>query len=143
MDEVDGMSSGDIGGNQTLMKIIKDTQNPIFCICNDRYNQKLRSLAGICFDIRFQKPTNREVADRLARICNKEGILFDLTTLEMLSEGANSDIRQALNLLQMQTKKSKSLESNTFLETSGFKKDNSVSLNIFEVSILFHNILSK
>ena len=38
MDEVDGMSSGDIGGNASLIKIIKETKNPIFCVCNDRYS---------------------------------------------------------------------------------------------------------
>lgn len=56
MDEVDGMSSGDIGGNQALIKIIKETKNPIFCVCNDRYSQKLRSLSNSCFDVRFYKP---------------------------------------------------------------------------------------
>ena len=33
MDEVDGMSSGDRGGIQELIKVIKTTKTPIICIC--------------------------------------------------------------------------------------------------------------
>ena len=38
MDEVDGMSSGDMGGNAALIEAIKITRSPIICICNDRMN---------------------------------------------------------------------------------------------------------
>ena len=44
MDEVDGMSGGDRGGIQDLMATIASSKIPIICICNDKYNQKLRSL---------------------------------------------------------------------------------------------------
>lgn len=56
MDEVDGMSSGDRGGNAALIDAIKTTNVPIICICNDRMNPKVRSLANYCYDIKFQKP---------------------------------------------------------------------------------------
>ena len=36
MDEVDGMSNGDRGGIQELIRVIKTTKTPIICICNDR-----------------------------------------------------------------------------------------------------------
>ena len=36
MDEVDGMSSGDKGGNKVLIDAIKATKVPIICVCNDR-----------------------------------------------------------------------------------------------------------
>lgn len=35
MDEVDGMSSGDRGGNAAIIQILKKTKMPIICICND------------------------------------------------------------------------------------------------------------
>jgi hypothetical protein len=44
MDEVDGMSGGDRGGVADLMATIARSKIPIICICNDKYNQKLRSL---------------------------------------------------------------------------------------------------
>lgn len=55
MDEVDGMSSGDRGGMAELIQLIKKTQTPFICICNDRSNQKVRSLVNYCKDIRFKR----------------------------------------------------------------------------------------
>ncbi len=56
MDEVDGMSAGDRGGNKVLIDSIKETKIPIICVCNDRQHPKIRSLANYCYDIRFHKP---------------------------------------------------------------------------------------
>lgn len=61
MDEVDGMSSGDRGGNQELIKKIDNTKTPIICICNDRQHQKVRTLANHCYDIEFSKPTAKQI----------------------------------------------------------------------------------
>jgi replication factor C subunit 1 len=53
MDEVDGMSGNeDRGGIQELITLIKKSRVPIICICNDRNHQKIRSLAGYCFDLK-------------------------------------------------------------------------------------------
>ena len=41
MDEVDGMSSGDRGGMQQLIKIVKESRCPIIAICNDRMSPKV------------------------------------------------------------------------------------------------------
>ncbi len=61
MDEVDGMSAGDRGGNAAVIEVIKKTQVPIICICNDRGSQKIRSLAGHCYDLKFAKPMKQQV----------------------------------------------------------------------------------
>ena len=45
----------DRGGNAILIENIKQTKIPIFCICNDRQSQKVRSLANHCYDIKFQR----------------------------------------------------------------------------------------
>ena len=45
MDEVDGMSSGDFGGNAELIALIKRTTTPVICVCNDRQKDSVRSLA--------------------------------------------------------------------------------------------------
>ena len=44
MDEVDGMSSGDRGGVQELIRIIQATKVPIICCCNDETAEKVRAL---------------------------------------------------------------------------------------------------
>lgn len=134
MDEVDGMSSGDVGGNQVLIKIIRETKNPIFCVCNDRFNQKLKSLAGVCFDVRFEKPSPVEIATRLLGICNQENIQTNKETLQLLTESVNMDIRQSLNLLQMYSKKSRKIEFSLLQnQMAAIKKDDQVAMNIFDV----------
>ena len=56
MDEVDGISgNNDRGGMPALIKIIKNSRIPIICICNDRQNQKIRSLASHCYDLKFSR----------------------------------------------------------------------------------------
>lgn len=54
MDEVDGMSGGDRGGVNDLIKAIKRTKVPIIAICNDRYHQKLRSLRNSCMELEYR-----------------------------------------------------------------------------------------
>lgn len=54
MDEVDGMSAGDRGGVPDLIQTIKSAKLPIICICNDKYNQKLKSLRNSCLELDFR-----------------------------------------------------------------------------------------
>ena len=58
MDEVDGMSGGDRGGVTDLIQTIHRSKVPIICICNDKYNQKLRSLRNhtVELDYRCEPP---------------------------------------------------------------------------------------
>ena len=101
MDEVDGMSSGDRGGMAQLITLIKRARMPVVCICNDRQDQKVRSLANHCLDLRFTRPGSIQVANVLKRVAASEGYDVDFATLERIAEAAQCDIRQTLNLLQM------------------------------------------
>jgi len=100
MDECDGMAGGDAGGMQALMNMIKITKNPIICICNDRQDQAVRSLAGVCLDIKFKRPDNAVVAKRMKAILESEGHRADGPALEAIVEAAGNDIRQVLNQVQ-------------------------------------------
>jgi len=101
MDEVDGMSSGDRGGNQELIRIIKMTKRPIICICNDRSKASIRSLANSCYDLKFMRPTKTSVAKRLAFIAAQEGIPAEINALEHLVDTSGNDIRQTVHMMQM------------------------------------------
>lgn len=62
MDEVDGMAGNeDRGGLQELINLIKSTDVPIICICNDRNNPKMRTLANYIYDLRFSKPRLEQI----------------------------------------------------------------------------------
>lgn len=73
MDEVDGMAGNeDRGGMQELIALIKTTNVPIICMCNDRNHQKVRSLANHCFDLRFVRPRIEQIKVKF----NKKLFLF-------------------------------------------------------------------
>ncbi|CAG7854799.1 Replication factor C subunit 1 Short=Replication factor C1 [Serendipita indica DSM 11827] len=99
MDEVDGMSAGDRGGVVALKALIKKTQVPIICIANDGQAQKLKPLMGIAASIHFTKPTAAQIKSRIASICYKEKLNIPPNVIEQLIAGAQSDIRQVLNML--------------------------------------------
>ncbi len=65
MDEIDGMSSGDRGGIAEVIRALHTAKIPFICVCNDRYSQKLKSLANHCLDLRF-----RRYASTRRRQCN-------------------------------------------------------------------------
>ena len=142
MDEVDGMSSGDRGGNQVLINAIKKTKAPIICICNDRQDQKVRSLANHCYDIKFQKPQRPNVVKRLREIAQREGLIVDNSSLDYLCESFGNDIRQMVNYLQLHSKRSKSLN---YEDTKGsfFKanKDRSVMINNFDAAKMILGVI--
>ena len=101
MDEVDGMSGGDRGGVQELITCIKLSKIPIICICNDRYNQKLKSLTGYTQDMPFSRPTKPQILNRMLKIATDEGIVMSSAAMEALIETTNNDIRLIINQLQM------------------------------------------
>ena len=53
------MSSGDRGGNKELIALIKKTQIPVICICNDRQKNSVKTLANYCEDVRFSRPSGK------------------------------------------------------------------------------------
>ena len=101
MDEVDGMSGGDRGGVQELIACIKISKIPIICICNDKYNQKLKSLQNYTMDLPFVKPTKVQILKRMLKIAQDEGITMSEAAMEALIETCSNDIRQIINQLQM------------------------------------------
>ena len=58
----------DRGGVQELIAVIKSSRVPFICICNDRQHQKIRSLAGHCFDLRLRRPGKQAIAKRAVEV---------------------------------------------------------------------------
>lgn len=102
MDEVDGISGNqDRGGLVELVSIIKKTNVPIICICNDRMNRKIQTLSNYCYDLRFQKPRIDQIKGYCSTIACRENLKIEPQILSELIIGADQDIRQVINRLQM------------------------------------------
>ncbi|KAF8164745.1 replication factor RFC1 C terminal domain-containing protein [Crassisporium funariophilum] len=99
MDEVDGMSAGDRGGVGALNVMIRKSKIPIICIANDRQAQKLKPLMSTTFSLPFHKPQAQAVRSRILTIAFKEKMKIPANVIDQLVTGAQSDIRQVLNML--------------------------------------------
>jgi DNA polymerase III delta prime subunit len=73
MDEIDGMNSGDKGGINALIKVIRPKKtkkqrledislNPIICISNYHVDKKIKELIKVCNVVELKKPTPTQVS---------------------------------------------------------------------------------
>ena len=76
MDEIDGMNSGDKGGINTLIKLIRPkktkkqkkeetTMIPIVCIGNYHIDKKIKEMIKICSTIELKSPTEKQIKNML------------------------------------------------------------------------------
>jgi DNA polymerase III delta prime subunit len=72
MDEIDGMNSGDKGGINSLIKIVRPkktkkqkleevTMNPIICIGNYHVDKKIKELMKVCEVVELKTPTKEQI----------------------------------------------------------------------------------
>lgn len=101
MDEVDGLSSGDAGGDTALVSVIQTSMIPIICICNDKFASSLRILKPHCHVIDVYKPTPRDISTRLQHIVEREHVTVSPNDVYDIAAAADGDMRQAITLLQM------------------------------------------
>jgi replication factor C subunit 1 len=79
MDEIDGMNSGDKGGINSLIKLIRPkktkkqkleeyTNNPIICIGNYHIDKKIKDLMKVCNTIELKIPTKGQIIEIIKMI---------------------------------------------------------------------------
>lgn len=72
MDEIDGMNSGDKGGINSLIKVVRPkktrrqkteeyTSNPIVCLSNFHVDKKIRELMKVCHAFSLDSPTDDQI----------------------------------------------------------------------------------
>ncbi|KAF5269164.1 hypothetical protein FQR65_LT02464 [Abscondita terminalis] len=122
MDEVDGMAGNeDRGGVQELIALIKNSNIPVICMCNDRNHPKIRSLSNYCFDLRFARPKLEQIKGAMMSVCFKEGVKINSETLTEIINSAGMDIRQILTHLSLWT-----ADENGNEDIKGPKKDSPI-----------------
>lgn len=129
MDEIDGMTS-DKGGIPELTNVIKRATIPVICICNDRSNPKIRTLASYCLDLKFRKLEARQILPRIKYILEKEGKQVPDGLMNELLLVSGGDIRYILNTLQNLVLR-RTLSSS---QAEGFIKKNSMK-SVFDIAV--------
>jgi len=100
MDEIDGMASGDKGGINALIKLIrpkktkkqkldKSSLNPIICIGNTRFDKKIKELMKVCNVIQIFSPSKESLKNYL-----KQNTSLSEDIISYLSEFINGDLRK-------------------------------------------------
>lgn len=99
MDEVDGMSGGDRGGVGAINALIKKTQVPLICICNDRRNPKMTPLHSTTYNMTFSRPTTQAIRSRMLSIAFREKMQIPAEVMDQLITAAQNDLRLVTNML--------------------------------------------
>jgi len=114
IDEADSFGESDRGGIAEIIKIIRESANPIILIANDAYDQKLRSLRGYCDLIRIRKIPVNLIERRLDEIALKEKMKIDRETIRKIALNSEGDIRSAINDLKSFNETPRDKEENIF-----------------------------
>jgi hypothetical protein len=101
--DVDGVA--DYGFISLIIECIKESEVPIICICDNRYDLNIKPILSFCVDMKLTPPSYEEVYPLLYKIIVEEKIKINKKELFKLYEESNGDIRYMLNTLQLFIKK--------------------------------------
>lgn len=119
MDEIDGMNSGDKGGINSLITLIRNKKtkrqktesispNPIFCISTKEIDKKIGELMKVCNTYEISNPSTDQISNiikiRMPLINNIENIL----------QLVQCDLRKLENIFNIYTKTPDLLHSSSF-----------------------------
>ena len=119
--DIDG--GGDYGFISSLFECIKESEIPVICICDNRYDQSIKPILNYCFDIKLIKPPFADIYRLLYKVVIGEQIRMKESELKSLYEESNGDIRFMLNTLQLNVKsnkinKTKNIQSTNIFDTT-------------------------
>jgi replication factor C subunit 1 len=121
--DIDCGGGCDYGFIATLSECIKETQIPIICICDDRYNQNIKPIIHFCLDFKLMKPPFEDIYNKLIhKIVTAENINISKNCVENLYNQSNGDIRFILNSLQLGCNNrdtGKNIQSLNIFDTAG------------------------
>ena len=100
LDEADNMHGNrDRGGSGAIIKLIKNTSQPIILIVNNFYKLDI-SLRSMCKPLKFNKVNNSVIVKLLENICSKENIDVNDKVIKHIVQTCNGDVRAAINDLE-------------------------------------------
>lgn len=112
MDEIDGMNSGDKGGINTLIKLIRPkktkkqkleeiTMNPIVCIGNYHIDKKIKELMKVCYTFELKTPTHNQMDSIIRTIIPN----IDISIKDKIIDFVQGDLRKLNNIYSIYNNK--------------------------------------
>ncbi len=122
MDEIDGMNSGDKGGINSLIKIIRPkktkkqkseelTMNPIICIGNYHIDKKITELMKVCHVIELKAPTPNQMTDIITQLIPN----LDINVKTNVTQFIQGDLRKLVTIYNLYKSK-ESLLNNDIIQ---------------------------
>ena len=100
LDEADNLhGTADRGGAAAMLKLVRDTRQPVLLIANEYYEIE-KPLRDAIKGIQFRSVRSTTIAQALREICRAEAVECDPDALMMIAERAGGDMRSAINDLQ-------------------------------------------
>lgn len=111
MDEIDGMNSGDKGGINSLIKLIRPkktkkqkleycTMMPIICIGNYNIDKKIKELMKVCHVFELKTPNKEQIIKIINLLINN----IDEKIINMLTEFIQGDLRKLKTIYSLYQK---------------------------------------
>ena len=108
MDEIDGMNSGDKGGINSLIKLIRPkktkkqkledvTLNPIICIGNYHIDKKIKELMKVCHTIELKNPKKVEIKTIITKLMPS----LEDNLIENISVFVQGDLRKLKSIIDI------------------------------------------
>ncbi len=108
MDEIDSMNSGDKGGINALIKLIRpkktkkqklevNTNNPIICIGSYLIDKKIKELMKVCFCVELENPTQIQTISMLKEVIPD----IDEEIIPSVLEYINNDFRRLRTVIKL------------------------------------------
>ena len=108
MDEIDGMNSGDKGGINSLIKLIRPkktkkqkledvTLNPIICIGNYHIDKKIKELMKVCHTIELKNPKKTEIKTIVTKLMPS----LEDNLIENISVFVQGDLRKLKSIVNI------------------------------------------
>ena len=100
LDEADNLhGTADRGGAAAMLKLVRDTRQPVLLIANEYYEIE-KPLRDAIKGIQFRSVRSTTIAQALREICKAEGVACDPDALMLIAERAGGDMRSGINDLQ-------------------------------------------
>jgi len=154
MDEIDGMNSGDKGGINSLIKLIRPKKTkkqkkedismvPIICIGNYHIDKKIIEMIKASIQIELKTPTDSEILE----ICNILMSDIDIGILNNIVKYVKGDLRKVENIYNLYNNNGGLMENRlvtTIFQSKTFNEDTKdITKNILlnDYNISDHNLI--
>jgi len=108
MDEIDGMNSGDKGGINTLIKLIRPKKTkkqklenismiPIICIGNYHIDKKIKEMMKVCTTIELKTPTSEQISQLVKMLMPQ----LDVSLFENMIKYISGDLRKLKSIFEI------------------------------------------